>query len=94
MGTGEKGQVPECFATWWWFLRVEALVQRHQDILVSTQILLEKTPPFWLLQSLVPYVLFLFNRSVVSDSFRFHGLQQARVSCPSPSPEFAQAHVH
>ena len=50
-GHGEKGQLPECFATWWWFLRVEALVQRYQDTLVSTQILLEKTLQFWLLQS-------------------------------------------
>ena len=28
-----------------------------------------------------------FSRSVVSDSFRFHGLQHARLPCPSPTPE-------
>ena len=28
----------------------------------------------------------LFNRSVVSDSLRPHGLQHARLPCPSPSP--------
>ena len=27
-----------------------------------------------------------FNRSVVSDSLRPHGLQQARLPCPSPTP--------
>jgi len=27
-----------------------------------------------------------FNRSVVSDSFRPHGLQHARLPCPSPTP--------
>ena len=27
-----------------------------------------------------------FSRSAVSDSFRPHGLQQARLSCPSPTP--------
>ena len=30
--------------------------------------------------------LFLFCRSVVSDSLRPHGLQHARPPCPSPSP--------
>ena len=28
----------------------------------------------------------LFSRSVVSDSLRSHGLQHARLPCPSPSP--------
>ena len=31
------------------------------------------------------YLLLLFLRSVVFDSLRPHGLQQARLSCPSPS---------
>ena len=30
--------------------------------------------------------LLLFSRSVVSDSLRPHGLQHARLPCPSPSP--------
>ena len=38
--------------------------------------------------------LLLFSRSVVSDSLRPDGLQHARLSCPSPSLEFAQTHVH
>ena len=31
-------------------------------------------------------LLLLFSRSVTSDSLRPHGLQHARVPCPSPSP--------
>ena len=31
-------------------------------------------------------VLLLFSRSVVSDSLRPHGLQHARLPCPSPTP--------
>ena len=34
-----------------------------------------------------------FSRSVVSDSLRPHGLQHARLPCPSPKlPELAQTH--
>ena len=36
-------------------------------------------------QSLLSTLL-LFNGSVMSDSLRRHGLQHARLSCPSPSP--------
>ena len=32
--------------------------------------------------------------SVVSDSLRPHGLQHARLPCPSPTPRVAQTHVH
>ena len=35
-----------------------------------------------------------FSRSVMSDSLRPHGLQHARLPCPSPTPEVAQTHVH
>ena len=31
-----------------------------------------------------PFLLWLFNHLVVSDSFRHHGLQNARPPCPSP----------
>ena len=31
-------------------------------------------------------LLLLFSRSVLSDSWRHHGLQHARLHCPSPSP--------
>ena len=32
--------------------------------------------------------------SVVSDYFQYHGLQHARLPCPSQFPELAQTHVH
>ena len=32
-----------------------------------------------------PWLLLLFNHSVVSDSLQPHGLQHARLPCPSPS---------
>ena len=35
-----------------------------------------------------------FSHSVMSDSSRPHGLQQARPPCPSPTPGVAQTHVH
>ena len=30
----------------------------------------------------------------MSDSLRSHGMQNARLPCPSPTPELAQTHVH
>ena len=39
-----------------------------------------------LLQSLVAAKYSLFNRSVMSDSWRPHGLQHSRLTCRSPSP--------
>ena len=39
-------------------------------------------------------LLLLFSRSIMSDSLWPHGLQHTRLPCPSPSPEFAQTHVH
>ena len=39
-------------------------------------------------------LLLLFSCPVMSDSSRPHGLQHSRPLCPSPSPEFAQVHVH
>ena len=35
-----------------------------------------------------------FNCSVVSDSLWPHGLQQARLPSPSPTPRVTQTHVH
>ena len=35
-----------------------------------------------------------FSRSVVPDSLQSHGLQHARLPCPSPTPRDAQTHVH
>ena len=37
-------------------------------------------------QELLPTLLLLFSRSVVSDSLQPHGLQHARLPCPSLSP--------
>ena len=36
--------------------------------------------------SRVPYALQLFSRSVMSDSLWPHGLQHAKLPCPSPAP--------
>ena len=38
--------------------------------------------------------LSLFSCSVMSDSLWPHGLQNARLSCPSPSPGVCSIHVH
>ena len=35
-----------------------------------------------------------FSRSVTSNSLQPHGLQHARLPCPSPLPEPTQTHVH
>ena len=35
-----------------------------------------------------------FSHSVMSDYFQYHGLQHARLPCPSQFPELAQTHVH
>ena len=35
-----------------------------------------------------------FSCSVMSTSLRPHGLQHARLPCPSPTPEPTQTHVH
>ena len=40
------------------------------------------------------WFLLFFSHSVVSSSLWPHGLQHARLPCPSLSPEFAQTHVH
>ena len=47
----------------------------------------------WGLQT--PFSQFsLFSGSVVSDSLQRHGLQDARLPCPSATPEPTQTHVH
>ena len=38
--------------------------------------------------------LLLFNRSVMSNSLRLHGLQHVRLPCPLPSPGACQTPVH
>ena len=39
-------------------------------------------------------ILLLFHCSVVSDTFENHGLQHARLPCPSPSPRACSTHAH
>ena len=39
-------------------------------------------------------VLLLFSRSVVSDTLKPHGLQHARLPCPSPTPRVCSNYVH
>ena len=40
------------------------------------------------------FLAFIVFFSVTSDSSKPRGLQHARLSCPSPSPEVAQTYVH
>ena len=40
----------------------------------------------WVIPEGTFWLLLLFSHSVVSNSFRPHGLQHARLSCPSPCP--------
>ena len=58
----------------------------EQRSLVEQFIGLQK--PGWLSNSVQ------FSSSVVSDSLQPHGLQHARLPCPSPIPELVQTHVH
>ena len=62
---------------------------------VVCQLYLNKTDSFWRNSQLRGkkqrikwgfLLLLLFSRSVMSDSLRPHGLQHARLPCPSPSP--------
>ena len=46
----------------------------------------------WLTVASAPSVQ--LSHSVMSDSSRPHGLQHARLLCPSPTPELAQTKVH
>ena len=50
-------------------------------------------PPGWLTNCWAASVV-QFSHSVVSDSLWYHGMQHARLPCPSPTPEFTQTHVH
>ena len=56
--------------------RLRTWVNNHLSMLLHIE----------LLQSLVAAEYSLFNRSVMSDSWRPHGLQHIRLPCPSPSP--------
>jgi len=50
--------------------------------------------PSAVIQLRIKCYLLLFSWEVMSNSLWSHGLQHARPPCPSPSPEFAQVHVH
>ena len=49
---------------------------------------------FKLPHSFAHFTLLLFSCQVVSDCLQPHGLQHARLPCPSLSPGVAQTHVH
>ena len=49
---------------------------------------------FILFTQIFSLLLLLFCHSVMFVSLQHHGLQHARLPCLSPSPEFAQTHVH
>ena len=60
--------------------------------LALTDVVFHNLPPDWFIRPGCQSVLFfflmllLFSRLVVSDSLWPHGLQHARLPCPSPSP--------
>ena len=50
--------------------------------------------PCWLSILYIVVLLLLFSYEIMSDSLRLHELLHARLSCPLPTPEHAQSHVH
>ena len=58
-------------------------VKRCSISLIIREIQLKTTMRYYLTPA---RILLLFSHSVVSDSLRPHGLQHARLPCPSPSP--------
>ena len=48
----------------------------------------------WILSGDCKFSSVQFNCSVVADSLQPHESQHSRPPCPSPTPEFTQAHVH
>ena len=52
------------------------------------------SPFLWLLLLLHTVYFLLFSGSVMSDSLQPHGLQHARLPCPSHFLDLAQTHVH
>ena len=45
-------------------------------------------------ERIIVVVAVLFSHSVMSDSLRPHGLQHARLPCPSPTPRACHTHAH
>ena len=78
----------------------------HTDLRISLLISIKKLLAFWLWlshainnwgrvdHSLLINMVSQFSRSVMSDYLRPRGLQHARLSCPSPTPEFTHSPVH
>ena len=70
------------------FLREQQFILRKTAFFLATQCLC-KLNFSGLLECLIHYYRFRsiqFSHSVVSDSLRPHGLQHARLPCPSPTP--------
>ena len=74
---------PEPPATSWWRVTIptQASVQKGNFIIFPSLMSLNPTD-----EVIFKILLLLFSHSVVSDSLRPHGLQHARLLCPSPTP--------
>ena len=59
-------------------------------VLISLSIKLE----VFILIPFCSFLLLLFSHLVMSGSLQPHGLKHDRLSCPSPTPEPTQTHVH
>ena len=62
------------------FMYVKLLTSNHKNIVMRGWIKYMKSPNHSLMFSVQ------FSSSVMSDSLRLHGLQHARLPCPSPTP--------
>ena len=61
---------------------LKSLLQHH-----SSKASILWCSPFFIVQFSHPYISSVqFSRSIVSDSLQPHGLQHARLPCPSPTP--------
>ena len=74
---------PEPPTTSWWRVTIptQASVQKGNFIIFPSLMSLNPTD-----EVIFKILLLLFSHSVVSDSLRPHGLQHARLPCPSPTP--------
>ena len=68
----------ECHPT----VDIQSLTQNEEMEVLTIDLPCGKTLSVW------------FSCSVVSDPLWLHGLQHARLPCPSPTPEVTQTHVH
>ena len=67
---------------------------RHQCTLRLDHIQRVLKSSCWLRESWVSFLSVQFSRSVLSDSLRPHGLQHARLPCPSPNHGACSNYFH